>query len=628
MYNSILKTKEQSIFSNLYLLKFVFIFLTILSFSNLTPTKLYAQQFTTYVSQNPVPEGEMFNVTFVIKAEGQKFEAPKFKNFTVVSGPSTSSEFSFVNGRTSRQMKYTYTLRADKKGTYNIDPATIVVDGNTIKSNNVSVNVVEPSQALKEKRRQEEEANKNLNQQANDIISKNLFAKVSVNKNSAYIGEQLVATYKIYINEQLNIVDLSMSKMPSFNGFWTQGFDEKQLNYDREVINGAAFKVATVKKVVLFPQQNGNLTLDEMEFKSKVRLRTSGGGGGRRRSIFDDFFNDSYQDFDYIVTTTPIKVNIKPLPTGAPISYNGAVGNFKMEAWLDKTETKANEPITLKVKISGDGNLKLIQAPNLKLPTGFESYEPKTIDKINVSVGGMNGNIMFEYLLIPRNQGKFQISPVEFSYYDLDKKEYIELKSEIFNVTVTKGDSEGAYSAKGINKEDAKYLNQDIRYIKLNANFDSNYDYIFNSLLHYILLLIPALAFAGATYYTYNQIQLNNNKTLLKNKNATKVAQKRLKLAKKYLTENQLNQFYEELSKALWGYVSDKLSIPFSDLTKDLVKDKLTKLNVNEDTITMLLVTIDDCEFARYAPSALSKNPQDLLLFGQTVITDIEEQVK
>ncbi|MFY8161577.1 MAG: BatD family protein [Candidatus Kapaibacteriota bacterium] len=250
-----------------------FIFLLLLTNVNF----LLSQQFNAYVNPNPVPEGELFQVTYVLKAEGNKFEPPKFKNFTLVNGPSTSSEYSFINGRTSRQTKYTYTLRADKKGEFNIEPATVVVDGKTIQSNTTKLSVIEPSQALKDRRKQEAETNKSLNQQANEIISKNLFAKATINKNSAYIGEQLIATYKIYINEQLNLVDLAMTKTPSFVGFWTQSFDEKQLNYDREIINGVPFKVAVVKQVLLFPQQSGNLTLDEMDFKSKVRLRTSGG---------------------------------------------------------------------------------------------------------------------------------------------------------------------------------------------------------------------------------------------------------------------------------------------------------------------------------------------------------------
>lgn len=603
-----------------------FIFLLLLTNVNF----LLSQQFNAYVNPNPVPEGELFQVTYVLKAEGNKFEPPKFKNFTLVNGPSTSSEYSFINGRTSRQTKYTYTLRADKKGEFNIEPATVVVDGKTIQSNTTKLSVIEPSQALKDRRKQEAETNKSLNQQANEIISKNLFAKATINKNSAYIGEQLIATYKIYINEQLNLVDLAMTKTPSFVGFWTQSFDEKQLNYDREIINGVPFKVAVVKQVLLFPQQSGNLTLDEMDFKSKVRLRTSGGNGGnRRRSIFDDFFNDSYQDFDYTVSTTPIRVNVKALPNNAPISFNGGVGDYKLEAWLDKTETVTNEPITLKIKISGTGNLKLVQPINLNLPPGFESYEPKTIDNVNVNLSGMNGNLMFEYLLIPRNQGTFTISPIEFSFFNLESKQYITLNSDEFKLKVGKGEGGESYTnLNGVKKEDAEYLGQDIRYIKTKTNINTSNFFLFNSIYHYLMLLSSFGLFLGLVYYKNQNIKLAGNTILLKNKQATKIAQKRLKLANNYLKENKLDLFYEELSKALWGYVSDKLSIPTSDLTKDVIKEKLSKLNIPSDSIQMLIVTIDDCEFARYAASALNKEPKDLYLYAQTVITEIEETLK
>ncbi len=615
LLNYLLKTR-------LYSFVFVFIFFSFFSIN------LFGQQFTTFVNPNPVQEGELFTVTFVLRAEGSNFNPPKFSNFTIISGPSTSSEYSFVNGRTSRQVKYTYTLKADKKGEYNIDPASVKIEDAVIKSNSVKVSVIEASQAVKERRNKEDEENKSLADQANKIISDNLYAKVFVNKSNAIVGEQLVATYKIYINEQLNLVDLSMSKAPSFIGFWTQSFDEKQLNYDREVINGSAFKVATVKKVVLLPQKSGKLIIDAMDFKSVVRLRTTGGGGGRRNNMFNDFFNDSYKDFPYTVTTQPYNLMVKELPT-ASSNFKGAVGEFKIEAWVDRTETTTNDPITLKVKISGVGNLKLISPLELKLPTGFESYEPKTIDNIDVNLNGMSGNVIFEYLLLPRNQGKFKIEPINFTYFNNKINDYTDLVSDEFIINVKKGKaSDNNIINNSTNKEDAKYLGQDIRFIKLNSKLEDDDYFIFSTLLHYLMLLTPALFGIVFAYFYKKNILISNNSILLKNKRANKVALNRLKLANNYLKENKLELFFDETNKALWGYVSDKLSIPVSELNKDIISKKLVGLSIKDETIVMLITTINDCELARYSNLNSSKNPQDIYLFAETVITEIEGTLK
>ncbi len=233
---------------------------------------------------------------------------------------------------------------------------------------------------------------------------------------------------------------------------------------------------------------------------------------------------------------------------------------------------------------------------------------------------------MFEYLLIPRNQGTFTISPIEFSFFNLASKQYISLNSDEFKLKVGKGEGGESYTnLNGVKKEDAEYLGQDIRYIKTKTNINTSNFFLFNSIYHYLMLLSSFGLFLGLVYYKNQNIKLAGNTILLKNKQATKIAQKRLKLANNYLKENKLDLFYEELSKALWGYVSDKLSIPTSDLTKDVIKEKLSKLNIPSDSIQMLIVTIDDCEFARYAASALNKEPKDLYLYAQTVITEIEE---
>ncbi|MBI5324203.1 MAG: protein BatD [Ignavibacteriae bacterium] len=588
-------------------------------------------QFTASVDRNPVPVGEQFQVTFSLSnLNGSNFRAPGFKGFTVLMGPSTSQQMSFVNGQMSRSLSYTYILQADAEGSFQIGSATIEADGKTLRTNPININVTKGSPQQKQTQSQggQDQSQGNLNKQANDVIAKNLFLRLNVSKKEVYQGEQIIATYVLYVHPDLRLVQLVPSQnAPTFTGFWTQDIDIGKLQFHTENVNGVAFNAAVVKKVILIPQQTGKLNIEPFIFETVCRLIIQN-QNRKRRSIFDDFFSmgPQYQDFKYNASSGAVSINVKPLPPGAPPDFNGGVGNLSMKAWVDKPKTKTNEPVNLKIQISGNGNLKLIEPFDLKLPPDIETYDPKVNDNISVSGSGVSGSRTFEYLLIPRHAGEYKIEPVGFSYFDLNSRQYKSLSSQEFVLQVEQGTGdESIQSVSGVRKEDIKYIGKDIRFIKnLSGELSKSSGKFLGSGGFYILVFMPLILFLLFFIYFKRQQKLEGNQALLKNKRATKMARKRLQTAKLLLTDSSEDKFYEEVSHALWGYLSDKLTIPISDLNKDTASYSLSQRNINEESIQHCMSTIDYCEFARFARSTNDVSKQNVYDDAVKVITDLE----
>lgn len=607
-----------------FIVKYLFLVLIISS-------NLLSQNFIATVDRNQISVGETFQVSFSLSnAEGKDFKAPGFKGFSVLSGPNTSQSFQWGTGGSSRTVTYSYILRADMEGKFTIDPASIVVDGKRINSNSITITVVKGGQLDKQKSND----GSSLESQANELIKKNLFIKLSLSKQSVYQGESLVATYKLYVNPslagQFNISNISY---PNLGGFWTQDLIElKNLNYSREIVDGVAYQTAELKKTLLIPQQTGTLNVDAMSVDFVVRLAVQ----GKKRSrdpfdIFDDpFFRQSYQDFNFTARSGSANVSVKPLPQNQPVEFRGGVGQMQMKAWLDKTTVKANESTTLKVQISGSGNLKLLEPFNLNLPNDLDVYEPKTVDNVNVSAFGMTGNKIFEYYLVPRHQGEFKIDPIEFAYFDLNKREYVTLKSEALILRAEKGSETGNVPLiSGVTKEDVKYLGQDIRHIKLkNFKLRQKNDNFFGSPVFFGLAISPMLLFVAFILIQKRNEKLKGNLALLKTRKAVSLAKKRLSLAQKLLNKNLEEEFFEEISRALWGYLSDKLSIPIADLTKDSASKILTERNADKEVIDKILNTIEYCEFARFAPSNEKISLADVYKNAEESIVELEGKLR
>lgn len=570
--------------------------------------------------------GEAFRLTYTLNAQGRNLQIPDLDEFNVISGPNTSSSSSvrIVQGQMTQSVEYSYTfiLQAKKVGTFTIPASTISANGEDYQCNELKIEVVQGQAQANTKNSTQ---NNGTTQQTNvgEISGDDLFMRVHVSRNNVYQGEAVLLTLKIY--SRLNIVSYNPKEMPDFKGFWTQDIEMPgQKNLTQENINGVIYYVGTIEKKLLYPQYSGDIIIEPYEIEWIIRQEVR----GRRRSIFDVF--GSYQDIPKIVKSPKVTINVKSLPANKPDSYTGAVGDLKMTTSIDKQEVFTNDAISLKVKISGTGNLKLINEPKIDFPPDFEVYDPKLTNNIKNSEGGSSGSKTYEYLIIPRHAGKFRIPPFEFSYFDINSKSYKTISSDEYEIIVNKGDDdEGGTVISNFSKEDVKYIGRDIRFIKTdNIRLSKKNDYIFGSMLFNLLYPLSILAFVILLVVRRKKIKENSNLVLVKNKKANKMAQKRLNSANKFLKENNKEQFYNEVLRALWGYLSDKLGIPLAELSKDNVVETLQKFSIEEEQLKKLSSLIDDCEFARFAPEASSTSMTEMYNNTIRMISKLDSKIK
>lgn len=606
--------------------KLKLLFTLVLLFTAILKTE---PRFIASVSSNEVSAGERLQINFTLEnASGTDFKAPSFKGFSVLSGPSRMQSTQIINGKVTSSISFTYVLLADNPGKYTIDPASIVVDNNRINSNSITITVNKG--ATTQPKQNDEEIN--LNQKAKDIVDKNLFIRLSVDKTQAYQGQPIVATYKLYVHPQLQVLNLGQPKMPTFNGFWTQDLGIKELKFTNENFEGTVYRVTELKKVVLLPQQSGLLEIEPMEIESVVRLEVQ--GSSRRRSpfgdpFFDDFFNRSYRDFKFNIKSRNSKINVTALPSNPPANFNGAVGNLKFETTMDKTKAVTGDAITLKVRISGSGNIKLIEPMALNLPTDIDVFEPKISENLNIGNNGMTGSKTIEYYLIPRNPGKFKIGPFSFAYFDLSTKSYSVQQSEEFLLEVEQGKGDASNLVSGVDKKNVEYVGKDILYIKTKPIvFTKEQSSFLGSPTYIILSLLPVLLFPLFLFLARRRDEMKDNASLMKLRRANALARKRLATARRLITSNNQDEFYDEISKALWGYSSDKLSTPVSELTIDKIKSELTNRNVKEDLINRMTEAINYCESARFAPSAELLSSQQVYEDAAKIIAQLEGELK
>ena len=587
-----------------------------------------------------VEVGKQFQLTYTLNAQGTNFRGPALNDFLVLSGPNTSSSSSIqvINGKMTQSVTntFTYYLKAIKEGTFTISPASVKAGNKYYRSNTLTIKVVKSETNTKVSQQSIAGQKGQQVQPQTRSETKDVFLKATANKTNPFQGEQVIVTYKIYT--KVPIAQISIDKLSSFPGFWSKNLlnDNERLKQSTEIINGEEYITANIRKITLFPQKTAKLEIDPMELECIAQIRKQ----KTRRitsdpffdSFFDDpFFNRSYQNVEKSLKSNPLTINVKPLPLkNKPANFSGAVGNFTFKSSIDRTELKTNEAITLKYTISGKGNIELINKLNVSFPPDFEVYDPKIINRIKTSPLGVSGSCTFEYLLIPRNPGEFNTKPVYFSYFDINTKQYITKSTPDYTIKVEKGSGTLAnISYIGVNQEDIKYIGSDIRHIKSNIlNLQKINVYFFGSTAFYLLMIIPVVFFILLIIIWKNQTKKRNNISLMKNKKATKVARKNLRKAHAFLKSGSKEEFYIEISQALWGYLSDKFNIPRAELSMDSVNDALLKKKVNKEIIRQFIDTLNNCEFARFAPGDSSSTMDEIYREALEIISKIERELR
>lgn len=553
----------------------------------LLQTSVFAQQFTASSSHSQVPVGARFKITYTLDGDASNFSPPALQDFNVLMGPSTSRSVQIVNGQMSSKNSFSYVISPRKAGTFTIPPASVVSNGKRLQSNSLTIKVTNSGQPQAQS-----------SQQGGNEISKHLFLKAASSKRKVYLGEQLTVAYKLY--NRVRFIDSGIEKMPSLNGFWSQDvktpFDH--VNWKNEYVNGMNFEVAELKKTVLFPQRTGKLQIDPLEMSFEVQQMS--------RNFFDNFFGRA-KTTKVKVKSPTVNIEVLPLPEkGKPSSFGGAVGKFTMKTSVDKTSVPANEAITLKVEVKGTGNLKLLDAPPIEFPADFEVYDPKVNDDIAVLESGVKGKREFEYLIIPRHAGQFEIPAIEFSYFDPSAKRYQSVTSEPINVNVSKGTGDqSSITSSGYRKEDVKLLGDDIRHIhedKYSTVEEGNS--FFGSAGFWTLFLLPVLVFIAAFVLRKRIEEQRNDIVGKKKKKAEKVAGKYLKAAKQKLTENDTQGFYEQIDKAIAIFLSDKMTLPVSSLSRENIVNELKIRNISNDIIDNYTSIVDECQMARFSGAA------------------------
>ena len=587
---------------------------------------LYAQDVSfTASAPGAVAAGKRFRISYTLNATGSDLRVPAFKNFKLLAGPSTSNSVSIVNGDVSRQETYSYIVLAQQSGVFTIDPATVKVKGKTYKSNALKIEVVASGASPTQNTQSNEQPTKS--QQISGLSNKDLFIRYQVSKTDAYMQEAFVLTLKMY--SRVNVVDIADSELPQMDGFLSLDIEIDNTNRAiYETVNGLNYRTRILKQTLLIPQKLGKQTIEAAKLVPIIRVKS----GRRGMNVFDDFFS-TYQDVKKNLTSNAIEIDVKNFPTAnRPADFTNGVGQFTLASSIDKTKVKANEPVTLRVTIAGKGNLKLLPEPNITFPGDFETYDPKVTNKLNTNIAGMSGSRTYEYLVIPRFSGQFEIPAYSFSYFDPQTKTYKSLATDSYSIEVEKGVddlNQSTVSTYSNSKEELKFLGKDIRYIKTKGiKLKTKGEFIVGSTLFWLAYILPLVLFIVMYLIYQKQLKENANVVKVKNKRANKIARKRLKTSEQLLKQNQKEAFYDEILKAVWGYTSDKLNIPVANLNKESIHEELSSHQVKEETLKELMDILDTCEFARYAPVGGSDEMAAIYKRTIVAISSLESQIK
>ena len=589
-------------------------------------------QTLTASAPSHVAVGEQFRLTYTVNTQNvSEFRAGNIPDeLEVLIGPNRSmqSSYQIINGHTSSSssITYTYIVVPTKNGTYTIPAAHVIVDGKSIASNALTIKVSGSSQghqgnATSPRQQRQQDNEPEMRDAGSHISGSDLFIKVSANKKRVYEQEPILLTYKVYTLVSLTQLE---GKMPDLKGFHTQEVDlPQQKSFKVETLNGRPYRTVTWSQYVMFPQLTGKLTIPSITFNGIVVQQN------RNIDPFEAFFNggSGYVEVKKQIIAPSIDIQVDPLPQ-RPANFSGGVGKFSISAQLDKTEAKSNDPISLRVIVSGVGNLKLIKQPQVEFPKDFDKYDAKITDKTKLTANGVEGSMIYDILAVPRHPGKFEIPPVEFVFFNPATRQYETVKSEGFTLNVAKG-SGSAKVSDFTGQEDLQLLNKDIRHIKMGPiKQHSLDDFFFGSTGYWCSLIVLAIIFISLFVIFRQRAIENANITKQRGKRANKVATKRLKKASRLMAENKPGEFYDEVLRALWGYVGDKLAIPVEQLSHDNISQRLTERQVDEATISEFMGALDECEFERYAPGDPKGNMNKVYDKAMNAIEKIEDVMK
>lgn len=595
---------------------YIFIFL-------ITSLSALAQvDFNAKVNKTTVQTGEQFLVEFRANTNFSKFEAPSFSHFSVLSGPNQSTSMQYVNGNMTSSKAYSYYLSANTEGTFVIGEAKIEVNGKVYSTKPIEIKVVKGQAQT-----QSNSGNNNRKQQNNQTIQtdeENLFMRIHVNKTKGVVGDQFIATYKLYTRVDLS--GIIGSEEPKNVGFWKEDVKlPERTTFTQENVNGKQYNTAIIKQTILIPQKSGKLTIDPLSVTFRVRMQDQ----SRGNSLFDQFFG-RYVEKDVVIKSNSVPVTIENIPSnGKPVNYSGGVGNFSFSAKPDKLNLKNNEAFNLVLIVKGSGNIKLLEMPNVDFPSDFEVYDPKNSESISASANGITGKRTSEYLIIPRHSGNFIIPEIKFSYFDTQSNSYKTITEGPFEIVVEKGENEEESSSAYIpnSKEDVKLLGKDIRYIHTNTSFHKKGVYFFGSLPYFISLCTPFILLIFLRFIK-NKVDDSSQNTLAnRSKKATKIATKKLATAKKHLQNNEKDQFYEEVINSINGYFEDKFNINKASISKDIIAQKIAQIGIDKNISDDLISIIDKCEMARFAPIT-DTTPEGIYETTLELIIKIEEKAK
>ena len=586
----------------------------------------------TFVASAPksVVAGKRFELKYEAntKTDGQPTIA-EVDGLRVLSGPhpSTFTSMQNINGRRTSKMSitYTYIVVADNEGEITIPGASVMIDGKKMVSNPLTVKVLPSGQASSQQQQGGGSASSaRQGGGAGNITADNLFITASVNKTKVFDQEALLLTYKVYTN--VNLVNLD-NPQPDLKGFNIQEVElPQQRQFELEHYKGQNYNTLVWRQYVLFPQETGRLEIPSMEYEAVVAVQ-------KRTSMdpFEMMFNGgySYVEVKKNIRSNSIAIDVEKLPAGKPSGFSGAVGHFNINSTISTTTLKSNEEFTFKVIVKGDGNMKLMGDPVVDFPSEFDVYDPIITNKYKLTSKGFAGEKIYEYVVTPRTAGTYTIPAARFVYFDTSTSNYRSVESKEHTIEVEKGAGQPAQQG-GVYviKEEGKLLANDIRYIKLGARDGAVDGKFFGTTLYKVLYAVALLLFAVAVFVYRKRIKENENSSLRKTKKANSVAVRRLKNAKKLMRENRTNEFYDETLKAVWGYMSDKLNIPLSQLSKDNVSSELVRRGCDETLVAELLGLLNECEFARYAPGDPGATMDKVYRMAESVISKMENSIK